>query len=506
MKRPYTGYDHLPGNIDSIAGVRELDQLIIQRMGDNGYSLMLQAGEAAFEFLRERWPEAQHLCILAGAGNNGGDGWVIAALAIEQGLSVSVLMLGDVTRQSPSATDARHMAESAGVVAREFDGNLPADADLLVDGLLGTGLNAVVQGEFAEAIKAMNEHQAPVFALDIPSGLNASTGMIMGHVVQADATMTFISMKPGLLTCDGPDCCGELHYGALGLTDAERQAVSVLAQRVSYHSLTQDGPLLHSRRGNSNKGNHGHALLIGGETGFGGAIAMAVDACCRTGAGLTSCATRPANVSVVFGRRPECMAAAINSGLEMQPLMEKASVLACGPGLGRSSWAELLLQQVLQSDYPVVLDADALNIIASPGWQTEFPERDVVMTPHPGEAARLLDKSIADIQSDRLGAAQAIAEKYHAVVILKGQGSIIASPEAELAICTDGNPGMATGGMGDVLTGVIAGLLAQGLTPWQAAVRGACLHSAAADLAAAESGTRGLLATDLMPFIRQLVN
>lgn len=166
----------------------------------------------------------------------------------------------------------------------------------------------------------------------------------------------------------------------------------------------------------------------------------------------------------------------------------------------------MLLQQVLQSDYPVVLDADALNIIASPGWQTEFPERDVVMTPHPGEAARLLDKSVADIQSDRLGAAQAIAEKYHAVVILKGQGSIIASPEGELAICTDGNPGMATGGMGDVLTGVIAGLLAQGLTPWQAAVRGACLHSAAADLAAAESGTRGLLATDLMPFIRQLVN
>jgi NAD(P)H-hydrate epimerase len=506
MKRPFSAYDHLPGNIDSVAGVRELDRLIIQRMGDNGYQLMRQAGEAAFQCLRERWPEAQNVCILAGAGNNGGDGWIIAALAIEQGLAVSVLTLGDITRQSPSATDARHMAESAGVVAGEFDGNLPADADLLIDGLLGTGLNAVVQGEFAEAIDAMNAHQAPVFALDIPSGLNASSGMVMGHAVQADATITFIGMKPGLLTCDGPDYCGELHYAGLGLTDAERQAVPVLSQRVSYHSLTQNDPLLPSRRGNSNKGNHGHALLIGGETGFGGAIAMAVDACCRTGAGLTSCATRPANVSVVLARRPECMAAAINAGLEMQPLMDKASVLACGPGLGRSSWAELLLQQVLQSDYPVVLDADALNIIASPGWQTEFPERDVVMTPHPGEAARLLDKSVADIQSDRLGAAQAIADKYHAVVILKGQGSIIASPEGDLAICTDGNPGMATGGMGDVLTGVITGLLSQGLTPWEAALKGACLHSAAADLAASESGTRGLLATDLMPYIRQLVN
>ena len=183
MKRPFSAYDHLPGNIDSVAGVRELDRLIIQRMGDNGYQLMRQAGEAAFQCLRERWPEARHICILAGAGNNGGDGWVIAALAIEQGLTVSVLTLGDITRQSPSATDARHMAESAGVVAGEFDGNLPADADLLIDGLLGTGLNAVVQGEFAEAIDAMNTHQAPVFALDIPSGLNASSGMVMGHAV-----------------------------------------------------------------------------------------------------------------------------------------------------------------------------------------------------------------------------------------------------------------------------------------------------------------------------------
>jgi len=507
MKRPYSSYDHLPTTIDSVEGVRELDRLIIARMGDNGYALMRKAGEAAFELITRQWPDAKHLCILSGAGNNGGDGWVVAGLALEAGLRVTLLTLGDLVKQSPSATDARHMAESAGVIASAFDGVLPDDADLLVDGLLGTGLNSVVQGDYADAIAAVNAHPAPVLALDVPSGLNASSGTIQGSAVQADQTITFIGVKPGLLTCDGPDHCGSLHYAALDLTDTERNAVSAFAERVSWHSLNCSGPLLPTRRGNSNKGHHGHALLLGGDQGFGGAIAMAVDACCRSGAGLTSCVTRPVNVPVVLGRRPECMAVGVESGLEVQPLLQRATVIGCGPGLGTSSWAELLFQQVLQSDHPAVLDADALNIIASPGWQTEFPERDVVLTPHPGEAARLLGKTVPDIQSDRYGAAREIASRYQAVVVLKGQGSVIASPEGRVSVCTDGNPGMGTGGMGDVLTGVVTALLAQGLSAWEAAVRGACIHSAAADLAVAEdAGVRGLLATDLMPYIRRLVN
>ena len=505
MKRPFSERDHLPETIDSVDGVRELDARIIARMGDNGYRLMAQAGAAAFAELRHRWPAVAHICVLAGSGNNGGDGWVVARLAKEHGLEVTLLTLGELSKQSDSARQAREEAEAAGVCAEPFNGVLPESVGLIVDGILGTGLSATVTGEYADAIKAANRHKAPVLALDIPSGLQASTGAVLGSAIDASATVTFIGVKPGLLTCDGPDVTGDVVYAALDLKEAERDVVDPQAERISWHLLNCNGSMLAPRRGNTNKGNHGHALLIGGDVGFGGAIAMATDACARSGAGLTSCVTQPENVSIVLARRPECMARGVVSGLEIQGLLEKATVIGCGPGLGRSSWAELLLQQVLLSDLPCVLDADALNIIASPGWHADFSERDAIMTPHPGEAARLLGVTVADIQADRLSHATVLAEKYRAVVVLKGQGTVIAAPGNRLAICTDGNPGMGSGGMGDVLTGVLTALLAQGLSTWDAARLGVCVHSAAADLAA-EQGMRGLLATDLMPYIRELVN
>ena len=205
-------------------------------------------------------------------------------------------------------------------------------------------------------------------------------------------------------------------------------------------------------------------------------------------------------------RRPEVMVRAVESGLELQPLLSRAAVLAVGPGLGQSSWSELLLQQVLGDERPLLLDADALNILASPGWRCDFAGRDAVLTPHPGEAARLLGCSIAEVQADRFAAARKLAQEYQAVVVLKGQGSLIAAPDGRLALCTDGNPGMSSGGMGDVLSGVIAALLAQGMTPWAAARYGVCLHSAAADMVAARYGQRGLLASDLMMMLRELIN
>ena len=506
MKRPFSARDHLPRRIDSVEGVRELDRRIIERMGDNGFELMSHAGEAAFALLLSRWPDASRIALVAGPGNNGGDAWVVAALARLHGIDVSFYIVGDIERQSDAARQARLMAEEAGVCAQVFSGALDSDADLIVDGLLGTGLNALVQGDYAAAIAAMNEHPAEVLALDVPSGLNAATGQMMGAAVRAAQTVTFIGVKPGLLTCDGPDVCGDLSFAALDLSAVDRIQVAPVAERVSWHQLDKDGDRLPARRGNSNKGNHGHVLLVGGEKGFGGAVRMAAEACARCGAGLMSCVTRPEHVAVILSALPECMVTGVTSGLELQPLLERATVIACGPGLGRSSWSELLLQQVLLSELPVVLDADALNIIASPGWQVDFSERDVVLTPHPGEAARLLGCSVADIQADRLGSAMNLANRYQAVVLLKGQGTVLASPDGRMAICTDGNPGMSSGGMGDVLTGVISALMAQGQSPWDAAVYGACLHSAAADLAAEDGGMRGLLATDLMPWLRRLVN
>lgn len=506
MKRPFSPRDHLPGYIYTVDSVRELDSRIIARMGDNGFELMSHAAEAAFALLLSRWPDARRLCIFAGPGNNGGDAWVMASLARLHNLDVTFYTLGDASRQSEAAAEARQAALHAGAEPMPFSGELDFDGDLIIDGLLGTGLNAEVRDDYALAIAAINNHPADVLALDIPSGLNADTGVVMGTAVSATQTVTFIAMKLGLLTVDGPDYTGDLACASLDLTPADKEGVLPLAQRISWHQLDQQQRRLPPRVGNSHKGTYGHALLIGGDQGAGGAVAMAVDACSRSGAGKISCATRPLHVPVILNQRPECMAHGVDSGLQLNDLLAQATAVGCGPGLGQKSWSELLLQPVLNDDTALVLDADALNILASPGWHADFSERQVVLTPHPGEAARLLKKTTAEVQQDRPSAVKALASKYQAVVVLKGQGTLIASAQGQVALCTDGNPGMASGGMGDVLTGVITALLAQGLSAWDAATLGVCVHSAAADLAAAEGGQCGLLATDLLPFIRELLN
>ncbi|HBS42578.1 MAG TPA: bifunctional ADP-dependent NAD(P)H-hydrate dehydratase/NAD(P)H-hydrate epimerase [Oceanospirillales bacterium] len=511
MKRPFSPRDHLPSAIYSVAGVRELDRRIIERMGDNGFELMSHAAEAAFALLLSRWPDAEHICVFAGPGNNGGDAWVLASLAALHKIRVSFYTLGDMSRQSGSAAEARSAALQVGIKPQPFTGELAFDGDLIVDGLLGTGLNAPVRDDYARAIAAINQHPADVLSLDIPSGLHADTGVIMGSAVQATQTVTFIAMKAGLLTADGPDVSGDLSCAALDLIKDDKNAVAPVMERISWYRLEQQKRRLPARRGNSHKGSYGHALLIGGEHGAGGAIAMAAEACARTGAGKISCATRAMHVPVILNRRPEVMVHAVESGLQLTPLLDQVTAIGCGPGLGQKSWAELLLQPVLSACLPMVLDADALNnyalnLYSSAGWHDDFSQREVVLTPHPGEAARLLRISTDEVQSDRPAAARKLAEQCRAVVVLKGQGSLIASPDGRMALCTDGNPGMASGGMGDILTGVITALLAQGLDAWQAACLGVCVHSAAADMAAAEHGQHGLLATDLLPWIRELMN
>ena len=511
MKRPFSPRDHLPGDIYSVAGVRELDRRIIERMGDNGYELMSHAGEAAFALLLSRWPDLDHICVFAGPGNNGGDAWVLASLAMLHNIRVTFYTLGDMGRQSDSAAEARQAALQTGLETRPFTGQLDFDGDLIVDGLLGTGLSSDVRGEYATAITAINEHPADVLSLDVPSGLNADTGTVMGTAVRATQTVTFIAVKTGLLTADGPDFTGDLSCAALDLIRDDKTAVPALMERISWYQLDQQKRRLPARTGNSHKGSFGHALLVGGEHGAGGAVAMAVEACGRTGAGKISCATRETHVPVILNRRPECMVHGVESGLQLTPLLEQATAIGCGPGLGQKSWAELLLQPVLNSDLPMVLDADGLNnyalkLYSTAGWHDDFNRREVVLTPHPGEAARLLKSTTAEIQADRPAAARKLAQKCGATVVLKGQGTLITAPDGRMALCSDGNPGMASGGMGDVLTGVITALLAQGLTAWDAACLGVCVHSAAADLAASESGQHGLLATDLLPFIRELMN
>jgi ADP-dependent NAD(P)H-hydrate dehydratase / NAD(P)H-hydrate epimerase len=506
MKHPVSAFDHLPADLFTATQVRELDQRAMQDEQIPAFELMCRAGHAAFACLLSRFPETLSVCVLAGPGNNGGDGYVLSALAIQHDLDVALYTVGDHSQLSGASDEARQMALVAGVVPQIYSGEFNFEGDLIVDALLGTGLNKAADGLMATLIEQVNASPAAVLALDIPTGLLADSGCALLPAVRADATVTFVAMKQGLLTADGPDFCGELAYSALDIRSAVLSSLPASVERISYQRLLRLQQGLAVRHGNVHKGRYGHVLVVGGDDGMAGAAAMAVEAAARTGAGLVSCATRPAHAAVILGRRPEVMVKGVVSGLELLPLLERASVIAIGPGLGLGSWGELLLQQVLHSSLPAVIDADALNLLASPGWRRSFERRSVVLTPHPGEAARLLDSDIATVQNDRFAAARQLAGYYAAVVVLKGQGTVIAHPDGRVALCSDGNPGMASGGMGDVLTGVVAALMAQGMDSWQAARWGVCLHSAAADKAAAEHGSCGLLATDLMGPVRRLNN
>lgn len=488
----------LPYSLYRAADVRELDRQAIEVQGIPGETLMERAGAAAFALLRSRWPAARRIVVLCGLGNNGGDGYVVARLAQEAGLSVRLLSVGDPDKLKGDAHGAAGRARAAGLVCEPFDAELPAEADAAVDALFGTGLDRPVEGAYREAIEWVNAAAVPVLAIDIPSGLHADSGAVMGAAVRAAATITFIGVKQGLLTGDAPDCCGDLHFDDLKVPAAVHAAVRPAARRVDLEGLAL---LLPRRSRTAHKGHFGHVLVIGGDHGFAGAARMAAEAAARCGAGLISVATRAAHAPILAASRPELMCHAADSPESLAPVLARATTLAVGPGLGQGEWGRALLAHVLELDLPMVLDADALNLLAA-----EPVRKDSwVLTPHPGEAARLLGCPTSEVQADRYGAARELQGRYGGVVVLKGAGTVIAEAGGEPAVCGGGNPGMASGGMGDVLTGTVAGLLAQGLGPGDAARTGVCLHAAAADRAA-EQGERGLLATDLMPWLRRLAN
>ncbi|MCE3253186.1 MAG: NAD(P)H-hydrate dehydratase, partial [Cellvibrio sp.] len=376
---------------------------------------------------------------------------------------------------------------------------------VIVDALLGIGLRGAPAGEFAAAIDQLNQTGLPVLALDIPSGLDADSGAVAGAVVQAELTLSFIALKRGLLTGRGPAVCGELVLANLDVPETTYDSVLPDAERLALNDLL---PLLRPRAADAHKGDFGHVMVVGGDTGYGGAALMSAEAAARTGAGKVSVATRPEHVAAILARRPEIMACGVVSGQELEPLLARPTLLVVGPGLGRTPWSEQMLQQAVKSGLPLVLDADALNILAEgrvvpvAGHQQHSPW---LLTPHPAEAACLLGITTAEVQADRFAAVRALAERYNASVILKGAGSLIASVDGVIGVVTDGNPGMASGGMGDVLSGILGGLVAQGLSARDAARLGAVVHACAADLAADDVGQRSLLATDLISYLGQLL-
>lgn len=478
-------------------GVRRIEAQAIAALHGDDFALMRRAGEAAWRYLLQHWPQAQRILVVCGPGNNGGDGYVLARHALEAGREVRVVHGAGHAPRSELCRRAVAEFVAAGGRVVVFDGAV-GETDLIVDAIFGIGFSRAPDAGTATLIAAINDSSIPVLALDVPSGIDADSGTAPGAAIRAARTLQFIAAHTGLYTGDAFDYVGATDIAALDVDTAVFAGTAAAADLISRDFLTR---WLQPRSRNSHKGCNGHALCVGGDEGMGGAIALCAEAALRCGAGLVSVATRASHAGALLARRPEIMARAVETPAASRDLLERSSVVALGPGLGTAAWGKGLFDEVIGSGKPCVIDADALNLLSLAPRET----RQAVLTPHPGEAARLLGIDAAAVQRDRYAAARKLAEKYACPIVLKGAGSIVAAPGETPRVIAAGNPGMASGGMGDVLTGTIAALLAQGLSGFDAASCGALLHACAGDDAAGD-GERGLLASDLFPALRKLAN
>lgn len=488
----------LPSDIFPVSAVREIDRRAIEDNGIPGYTLMTRAGQAALRAARRRFADTRHWQVVCGAGNNAGDGYVLARLASAVGLQVSVLALVDPEKLTGDAATACADWKKAGGTVEPWSGALDPDAGLVVDAILGSGLDRAVDGAFADAVQAINAHAGAVLALDIPTGIHGDSGIVLGSAVCADLTITFVGLKSGLFLGEGPSHTGELLFADLEIPAHCYDADAARLRRLTRADL---GDALTRRARGAHKGDFGHVLIVGGGSGMPGAVRLCGEAALRAGAGLVSIATWPEHAAHIVAGTPELMAHGIGAAADLEPLLARADVLAFGPGLGRSAWSRALFEHLANVDMPSVWDADALNLLA------DSPNRadQRVITPHPGEAGRLLGRSTADVQADRVAALVALEERFGGVAVLKGAGTLVSNSTGRPFICSAGNPGMASPGMGDVLTGIVAAMLAQRLGVGLAAAIAVEAHAEAGDRAAA-SGERGLIASDLLGELRGIVN
>ncbi len=477
--------------------VRELDRVAIEDHGIPGLTLMRRAADACIEAMSRFFPDTQKVTVYCGSGNNAGDGYIVAGELAGRALQVQVIAVGDPDRLGKDARAAFEYCRQSPAEICEA-GSAPV-GELIVDALLGTGLSGPVRQAFQEEIATINDSLRPVISVDIPSGLCADTGSVMGAAVHADLTVTFIGRKRGLYTGDGPDHAGKILFDSLGVPASVYDGVRERAVRML------DLPVFRSRARNSYKNRNGHVLVIGGDEGMGGAVILSSEAALRTGAGLVSVATREENIPSLLARRPEIMARGVRDRNQLHPMLERADVIVIGPGFGQSSWSRGLLMAALETGLPLVVDADGLNLLATEGLRRD----NWILTPHPGEAARLLGGM--DVHRDRFASVEALRERYGGVAILKGAGSLVSGHHSEtgrdrICLCPYGNPGMATAGTGDVLSGIIGAFLAQGHSLLEAACHGVVVHAAAGDRSAETGGERGMIATDIISCIRELVN
>lgn len=481
------------------------EQRIAEHQGIELYTLMEKAGQAAFTHIHEQYPEAQQLFILAGKGNNGGDGFVIARLAAEAGLNVTVYLCAEITQLKGNALTAFKQLQKTNITVL-YQSELQLTKaffhdnhyDLIIDALFGIGYQGELSKNISNIIHTANQTGISIVSIDVPSGLNATTGHVETVAICATQTVTFIVAKQGLFTGQAAHYVGHVYLATLSLNQAFRQHI------ISQVQIQGRNAIAHRpfRSAVSHKGNVGLLLCIGSYTGLPGAIRLASEAGLRAGAALVAVCCHHSNHQFVLNGRPELMLAPDTAqSLSESRHFSLAKVMLIGPGLGQASWSSSLFDMVVEQEKPLVVDADALQLLA----KTPMKKAHWVLTPHPGEAAKLLGCSIADIEKDRFAVVKAIAKQYGGICVLKGAGTLI-SDGHQVWINTTGNSGMASGGMGDVLSGIIAALLMQLSSPIEATRLAVYLHGKAADKIAKQHGKIGMLASDLLAPIQQLLN
>ncbi|WP_371187760.1 NAD(P)H-hydrate dehydratase [Thalassotalea maritima] len=459
--------------------------------------LMNLAGLSAFKLLQYRYPKAKTILIIAGSGNNAGDGFVLARCALAQGYHVYVHAVQPLDQYQGDAHIAcQQFLKQGGSLCKINDVDFKR-VDVIVDALLGTGFRGKVKDTYGYLINLVNQLDIPILSLDVPSGVDANCGVKRGSAIVADATVTFVAVKQGLLTGEASNYCGELYLADLHAGHELSQELAGDAQVIQPKTLAK----LKQRTRACHKGDTGMLLALGSDALTPGAIALSSMAALRAGAGYVVIDCHPQNQAIIAGRQAEFVFTSVVDATERDhTLLSKANAIVIGPGLGIGDFAQLRWHYTLDTDLPLVVDADALTLLAKQPSRRD----NWILTPHPKEAARLLSVSVDEVNADRFSAARAISDMYGGICVLKGAGTIVTDGQ-QVHICPIGNPGMAVAGMGDVLTGIIGALLLQSSSLIDAALNAVYIHAHAADLAARD-GEKGLLPSDLYPFIRQLVN
>jgi ADP-dependent NAD(P)H-hydrate dehydratase / NAD(P)H-hydrate epimerase len=492
--------------------ITQIEQAYAHTSSQGTYPLMLRAGRAAFKLLSRRWPNARNILIVTGKGNNAGDGFVVAKLALEHRLKVTLCPLIEINQIAGDAQTAWQSIPQKTLQLVTADKVQFADYDLIIDAMLGTGIKGTLREPYHAVIKHINGNNVPVLAIDIPTGVEADTGYVHSEAVNATMTITFVGHKRGMYTGDSGHYRGEVQLDTLAIPEHFYQSQGFYLSAQDWHSSKHK---LKPRSRIAHKGNFGHTLVIGGEEGMAGALLLASTSAAKSGSGLTSAWTSHSGVRALNQYCPEVMAQAVEQQqIEslLRQLLEKEYTLVIGPGLSQNSkakqWISAIANHSKLNQAKQVWDADALNLLAEMDVSNASKyHSNRILTPHPGEAARLLGVTIETIASDRFAAAQQIATRYGGVCILKGAGTVISDEKGIQIVCAVGNPGMASGGMGDVLAGLVGGLLAQKFSLMDAAVLAVSIHGEAADrLAGPKQRYRGMLASDLFTYFAELLN